>query len=130
MEDLRKDEFTLANGTKFVLTMFDPQTLMQPRTYIQYELTRDGKVLFSGNDIGCSPLHAIDSDITMLTLMSFLCVVRGGVDSEYFDSYNDEQMVFMEGEANDLMQVAAESFQEAARHLGYDFIDLIVGVLE
>ncbi len=121
MEEMRKHEFTLTNGVKFVLTMFDPQGAMQPRTYIPYELTRDGLMLFSGSDYGCSPLHAIDSDITMLTLMSFLCIVRGGVDSEYFDSYNDQQLSFMETEANDLMQVAADQFQEAAIALGYEF---------
>src|SRR6185436_10686133 len=48
-------------------------------------------ILFEGEDFGCSPCHAIDSDAAVASLMGFLTLKPGDTDSEYFDGYSDLQ---------------------------------------
>jgi hypothetical protein len=59
-----------------------------------YELKKDGAVLFSGEDFGCSCLDAIDSDKAICAIMSFLTLRPGDTDAEYFANYTDEQLAF------------------------------------
>jgi hypothetical protein len=56
-------------------------------------------ILFEGEDMYCSPMHSIDSDQTVLGLMSFLTLRPGDTDSEYFEPYTPNQMAFAEGYA-------------------------------
>lgn len=52
--------------------------------------------LFSGDDYGCSPMHAIDSDEVLFSILSFLCLRPGDTDREYFGDYTADQMAWAE----------------------------------
>lgn len=59
-------------------------------------------VLFEGEDLGCSPMHAIDSDESVAALMGFLTLRPGDTDAEYFENYTPEQMEFCQQHAESL----------------------------
>lgn len=59
-------------------------------------------VLFEGEDFGCSPLHAIDSDACVAGIMGFLTLRPGDTDREYFDSYTPEQLEYCQQHAEAL----------------------------
>jgi len=48
--------------------------------------------LFVGEDYGCAPSDAIDSDSCLLGIISFLCLKPGDTDSEYFEAYTPAQL--------------------------------------
>jgi hypothetical protein len=74
-----------------------------------YELASpDGKVLFTGEDYGCSPMHAIDSDDAVRGVLFFLTRRPGDTDADYFANYTPEQMVFAKGDAEALSMWAME----------------------
>lgn len=47
--------------------------------------------LFAGDDYGCAPSDAIDSDACLCGILSFLCLKPGDTDSEYFEAYTHAQ---------------------------------------
>ena len=51
-------------------------------------------VLFKRRDFCVSPLHAINSDATMLAIMDVLTLKPGDTDKEYFADYTPEQLAF------------------------------------
>ena len=55
--------------------------------------------LFCGDDFGCSPMDAIDSDACLRGLLGFLTLRPGDTDREYFDGYSEAQMAFAQGDA-------------------------------
>ena len=69
-------------------------------------------VLFEGEDFGCSPLHAIDSDETMAGIMGFLTLRHGDTDREYFDGYTPEQLDFCSQHAEVLASEVSRRFGE------------------
>jgi hypothetical protein len=74
-----------------------------PRTYIRYEFSDPkGNVIFSDDDFSSSPMHAIDSDESVRSLLSFLTLRPGDTDDKYFQDYTPEQMEFAESEAENL----------------------------
>jgi hypothetical protein len=70
--------------------------------------TPTGGLLFSGADYGCSPMHAIDSDETLRSLLGFLTLRPGDTDAEYFKDYTQDQLDFCSGDAESL-SIWAES---------------------
>ena len=64
-----------------------------------YSLKQDGEILFTGEDYYCSPLHCIDEDGTVKSLMAFLTLKPGDVEEEYFKDYSTEQMAFAQEDA-------------------------------
>jgi hypothetical protein len=56
-------------------------------------------VLFTGEDMYCSPMIAIDSDESVNSLMGFLTLKPGDTDDEHFANYTPEQMEFAESYA-------------------------------
>ena len=67
-------------------------------------------LLFEGNDFGPSPLHAIDSDDAVASLLGFLALRPGDTDSEYFDDYTPEQIEYTEQHAEALNLAAGNRF--------------------
>ena len=59
-------------------------------------------VLFKGHNLYASPLHAIDSDATMRSIMSFLTLRPGDTDKEFFADYTPEQLAFCARHAEQL----------------------------
>lgn len=58
--------------------------------------------LFEGEDFGCSPMHAIDSDETIAGIMGFLTLRPGDTDADYFENYTPEQLAFCSEHAESL----------------------------
>jgi len=52
------------------------------------------ELIFEGEDFGCSPCDAVDSDTCALSLMTFLTLRPGDTDAEYFDKYTPRQLQF------------------------------------
>lgn len=111
-EHLRDETFEPCSlGPKFKLSLWDTnERLADGKCLLAYEFTQDGKVLFSGADFGCSPLHCVDSDQTVHSLMTFLCLPAGGTDREYFDSYNEDQLRFRDEDAEAVYQAVRSKF--------------------
>jgi hypothetical protein len=103
-------------GPTFTLTTFDTGDPGNGHYRLAYRLTmREAgvtTVLFEGNDFGCSPLHAIDSDDTIAALMSFLTLRPGDTDADYFDSYTDVQRAYCDQHAEALAWTVLERFGE------------------
>lgn len=59
-------------------------------------------LLFEGEDFACSPLHAIDSDEMIRSLMSFLTLRPGDTDAEYFANYTQVQLDYCSQDAESL----------------------------
>ena len=59
-------------------------------------------VVFEGEDFHCSPLHAIDSDACVESIMGFLTLRIGDTDREYFANYNEVQREFRDTHAEAL----------------------------
>lgn len=79
------------------LKTWDTGRTIGGKPLVGYELTgRAGAALFRGEDFGCSPLHAIDSDDALRALCGFLFLRRGDTDRDYFEGYSAEQRAFAE----------------------------------
>ena len=72
----------------------------------------DGSLLFSGEDCGVSPFHAIDSDDALRGLLGFLTLKPGDTDDDYFDAYTPEQKAWCEAEAEDLQEWGMEADED------------------
>lgn len=66
--------------------------------------------LFSGEDYGCSPLHAVDSDDCLRGIISFLTLRPGDTDDEYFENYTQAQLDFANNQAEYLSLWSSEDF--------------------
>jgi hypothetical protein len=90
----------------YTLKLYDtgkqyPQPFVKDR--LAYEMfSPSGELLFTGEDFGNSPMHAIDSDDTLRSLLGFLTLKPGDTDADYFKDYTPRQMEFAESEAEDL----------------------------
>lgn len=61
---------------------------------VKYELSAGPIVIFSGDDFHCSPMHAIDSDACVESIMGFLTLRPGDTDADYFANYSELQKTF------------------------------------
>jgi hypothetical protein len=100
---------------KFRVEVFDIYTTYNGKNvlgYTFYQINGEGDVdvIFKGKDFGCSPLHAIDSDETIKSLMSFLTLRLGDTDAEYFKDYSEKQKEFSEQHAEALSWTVAFQF--------------------
>jgi hypothetical protein len=63
------------------------------KAIIKYTFTApDGEILFQGEDLHCSPMHAPESLETAKSLLTFLTLKPGDTDSDYFEDYTPRQM--------------------------------------
>jgi hypothetical protein len=75
------------------LRVWDTSGMRGGKSVLRYRFEdAHGAVLFEGADFGASPAHAIDSDATLLALLSFLTLKPGDTDSDYFADYTPAQM--------------------------------------
>ena len=87
----------------YFLTMWDThRTDSLGKSILGYELKHNGEVLFTGEDFSCSPMHCIDSDACVNSLMTFLCLSPGDTDAEYFAGYTEAQLDFARVDAPNL----------------------------
>ena len=106
LRTVRFTPYRKGHGPTFTLRTWDTGHTMQGKSRLRYELRQHDNgtttVLFSGDDFGCSPLHAIDSDDTIAGLMSFLTLRPGDTDREYFDAYTPDQLAYCSQHAESL----------------------------
>ena len=90
--------YPLIDGPTFTLTTWDTGHTYRngPQWCIRYELKKGNRVIFSGEDFGCSPMHAIDSDECLRGLLGFFTLCPDEMDDEYFEDYTPEQLEFVE----------------------------------
>lgn len=69
-------------------------------------------LLFEGEDFGCSPMHAIDSDECVAAIMSFLTLRPGDTDREYFEDYTEAQLDYCSQHAEALASEVLNRFGE------------------
>ena len=84
---------------QFILFLYDTHQMKGNKSRLAYELydeTFDEGPVFRGDDFGCSPLHAIDSNQAVAALLGFLSLRPGDTDAEYFDDYSPEQLEWAE----------------------------------
>lgn len=92
----------------YTLKLYDANRREDDRYMLAYEMfTPEGDVLFSGDDFGSSPLHAIDSDDTLRSLLVFLTLQPGDTDPEYFANYTPEQLAFAESRVAEKLSLLA-----------------------
>jgi hypothetical protein len=72
-------------------------------------------ILFEGEDFGCSPMHAIDSDEAVEGIMAFLTIRPGDTDSEYFEGYTQEQLDYCSQHAEALASEVEHRFSKENR---------------
>lgn len=106
----------------FRLEIFETKIPVDPETKhtaIAYRLWDDTfrtdtarAPIFEGADFWVSSLHAIDSDAAMGGLLSFLALLPGGPDANYFDDYTERQLAWRDERAEELSMSAYEAFGE------------------
>lgn len=89
-------------GPVFKLVVWDTFGTIHGKSRLGYRLVMqdyfpDGRrmhpwTIFEGEDFGCSPMHAIDSDETIKAIMGFLTLRPGDTDPDYFADYTPEQL--------------------------------------
>jgi hypothetical protein len=93
-----------------------------PQWCVGYRFTGpDGVVIFEGDDFGCSPMHAIDSDDCLRGILCFLTLRPGDTDADYFADYTETQREFAATDAEALSTWAMEADGECDAEL---FVEL------
>jgi hypothetical protein len=57
-----------------------------------------GRLILAGANFHRSPLHAVDTDVTVASPLAFLSLKPGDTDPEYFEEYTAEQLAFARAE--------------------------------
>ena len=87
----------------FTLDLFDThETTTGGKCRLAYHFLHHGVPIFHGDDFGCSPMHAIDSDKTVQAILGFLSLKPGDTDEEYFDDYTPHQLEWAEAHGEEL----------------------------
>lgn len=93
----------LAFHPEYRLQVWDLNERKAPAHHrLGYRLTKGQEVLFEGDDFGCSPMHAVDSNEALVGLLGFLTLKPGDTDEEYFENYTARQLEWAESEAEEL----------------------------
>lgn len=102
-----KTYYHVNHNGRYTLTLEDTGRMRDdshPR--VRYTLVKGtGKqreTIFAGDDFGASPLHDPESRESAASLLTFLTLMPGDTDSEYFDNYTERQMDFARSEAEAL----------------------------
>lgn len=109
---LRRVRFKTWTGARFTLTTWDTNRTIHGKYCLGYRLNMNGKTLFEGEDFGCAPSHAVDSDAAVEGIMSFLTLRPGDTDKEYFEDYTPAQLEFCSQHAEALKCEVMDWFGE------------------
>lgn len=97
----------------FTLRLWDTfKTDSMGKTRLRYEFKDGRKVIFTGDDFRCSPIHAIDYIDCVYSLLGFLSLTKGDTDSEYFDNYTSDQIEWRDSDRRELLSFMVYEFEE------------------
>ena len=105
-------------GPTFILHVFDLNSydrMGKARLGYELRIRENGNksiILFKGEDFACSPMHGVDSNETVKSLMGFLILRPGDTDQEYFDSYSVGQLAYCNKHAEALSLAVMNKFGE------------------
>jgi hypothetical protein len=105
-------------GPKFKLTTWDTGRTICDQYAVGYCLAikapgqKKWEKLFEGEDFGCSPMHAIDSNDCCAAIMCFLTLRPGDTDTEYFANYTPEQLEYCNQHAEALSCAIQDKWPE------------------
>lgn len=86
------------------------------RCYLPYEVLKDGKLLFSGDDYSPAPTINIDSVESFLSLLAFISVRPGDTDPEYFTNYTPEQLAWCESSECENITLLINDYENADQY--------------
>lgn len=118
LREVRLAPYLRGHGPTFHLMTWDTgRRDRRGQPYIGYRFTmREATglrtLLFTGEDFSGSPLHAIDSDQTVASLLSFLTLRPGDTDADYFEGYTDVQRAYCDAHAETLASEVYSRFGE------------------
>ena len=69
-------------------------------------------LLFDGEDFRPSPIHSVDGDAAVKSLMTFLTLRPGGTDPDYFAEYTEAQKDYCSAHAETLSYEVMNRFGE------------------
>ena len=114
---VRFTPYRKGQGPRYTLRLYDLNRTRPDGKYaLGYKLTEHNRVshvVFEGEDFGCSPLHAIDSNETVRGIMGFLTLRLGDTDREYFIGYTPAQIEFRDQHAEALDAEVYSRFGES-----------------
>jgi hypothetical protein len=84
------------------------------KNILQYEFKDGKKVIFSGNDFACSPMHSIDSLNTIYSLLGFFTVDKHDTDEDFFKHYTKEQIEWRDSERREELNTMVYEWEEKA----------------
>jgi len=87
----------------FILETWDTDRYTRVgKSILGYRFSGALGTLFEGENFGCSPLHAVDSDEVLRGILSFLTLQPGEDEEYHFEEYSESQMAFAEESAEGL----------------------------
>ena len=108
-------------GPTFRLELYDTRELCHGSphwrlAYRFFQVTgRINELIFEGEDYGCSPCDAIDSDASVASLMTFLTLRPGDTDDEYFEKYTERQLRFADEHAEALSCLCIDRYEKEGK---------------
>ena len=93
MDTLTKDNLIKTwRRDGFRLELYDLNKRVDSHWMIGYRFFDHKTLIFEGLDYGSSPMYAIDSIESIYGLLGFLSCRPGDTDDEYFESYTQRQL--------------------------------------
>jgi hypothetical protein len=107
-----RDVRLLAGENVYRLELFDTGNRMpgasQWRLAYKFSSVQEKKqkIIFKGDEYGCSPCHATDSDASVRELLDFLTLKPHDTDEEYFKDYTPAQLDWCQSSDCEQLQCA------------------------
>jgi hypothetical protein len=99
----------------FRLELFDTyQTDRYGKSVLAYDFYHHDELIFEGADYHVSPMHAIDGDESVSSLLAFLSLKPGDTDPEYFESYTPRQLEWCKAHGEELNLIVFDMEEAAA----------------
>lgn len=97
----------------FVLKLWDTNTFGEyGKSRLAYKLYDEERLIFSGSDYFCSPLHPIEGLHSIVGLLFFLTLRPGDTDQDYFYHYTRHQLEWCRSGRCDELAYIASTLEE------------------
>jgi hypothetical protein len=112
MDHLRT--WTDPDGHGFKLVMFDGNRTSYGKNVVDFKFFHNDELIFE-SWVGCSPMHAIDSDQATGAILAFCSLRPGDTDPEYFEDYSERQLEFCK-EWGETLSLYVEELENPVRY--------------